>query len=406
MSKQEIELKEGMTWMVKDGKLVIETSEEYTPKRGDFVTLSDDWISVYAGNGNYKGTISDFCGTWLKGSYFKDENPANVRVYRNIRPSTNDEIAKFHALLAKSGKQWDPNQVKIVDLKWEPKRGEVVKCVNGGPEIMFIYERMSGNFYCGFERLYYLGGEICISFSEMGTICLPTTREDRCKFFEALIKAGYKWDSKKMKLTKREAKWEPKDGDFVSNQDYIFIFSHFNGGCPYRHISLGKSNGELNVLYPKQRHCLARSDDALMKATDSERQQLIDALAKAGKRWNAELRIVENIKPEYKEGDFLRTKSGGVFIYKHKDGFLLVDHAYLGRGGNLMMDDSPACHTTYIAGYATDGQKQKLIDALAKDGKIWNATKKRIEDIKPKVVEMTMEQVCEKLGMNVKIVKR
>ena len=47
-----------------------------------------------------------------------------------------------------------------------------------------------------------------------------------------------------------------------------------------------------------------------------------------------------------------------------------------------------------------------ITDALKKKGKTWNAEKKRIEDIPVKVVGMTMEEVCKKLGMNVKIVKK
>jgi hypothetical protein len=299
-------------------------------------------------------------------------------------------------------------KVIIETKEWKPKAGDVVTTISPRGKTISIYKSGKTGVGCAWDfyaSIHYANGfrveeRMVDRFGDV-KIC-PSTYDERCTFFARLVAEGYKWNAKKLKLTKVE-KWAPKDGEFVyyaendKTNEAVSIYKDVD----YSYASILVRSGRLEsstepVVFSKPSRA----------ATDSERKQLLDALAKAGKRWNAELKMVENIKPEYKDGDFLRTKSGGVFIYKHKDGNLVMDHAFLARGGSLIMDSSPACYMTSISGYATDGQKQKLLDALAKDGKFWNATKKCIEDIKPTVVEMTMEQVCEKLGMNVKIVKK
>lgn len=299
-------------------------------------------------------------------------------------------------------------KVIIEKKEWKPKAGDVVTTVSPRGKTISIYKSGKvgvGNIWNFYASIHHSDGfrieEQMMDYFGDGEIRL-STYDERCTFFARLVAEGYKWNAKKLKLTKVE-KWSPSDGEFV----YYAENDKANEGVSiYKDVDCSYASTLVRSGRLESFTAPVIGSKPTRRATDSERKQLIEALAKEGKRWNAELKMVENINPEYKEGDFLKTKSGGVFIYKHKDGNLVMDHAFLARGGNLMMDSAPACYMTSISGYATDGQKQKLIDALAKDGKKWNATKKRIEDIKTTVVEMTMEQVCEKLGMNVKIVKK
>lgn len=91
-------------------------------------------------------------------------------------------------------------------------------------------------------------------------------------------------------------------------------------------------------------------------------------------------RVNEIDEPQYKDGDFVVNEAGCILIFKEKFGDFIYDHAYL--AGNLMLftnSDPTSCYG--IKRYATEAEKQKLLDALAKEGKRWNEEKKCIEDI-------------------------
>ena len=101
---------------------------------------------------------------------------------------------------------------------------------------------------------------------------------------------------------------------------------------------------------------------------------------------------VEKAQPEFKDGDVLFVKCKGnafieIFNYSKKNGDL-YDHASL----------DTTTHELDISGeykilkenimeirLATEEEKQQLFDALAKEGKAWDAEKKQVVDLKPKV---------------------
>lgn len=93
------------------------------------------------------------------------------------------------------------------------------------------------------------------------------------------------------KEKEKSEEWEPKDGDIcVSNRDTIFIF---NGNGKYKtsiHVALLKKG---NVTYGGALN--GNDSEGYRYATDSEKQRLFDALTKAGKRWNAEKKCIEDL---------------------------------------------------------------------------------------------------------------
>lgn len=91
-------------------------------------------------------------------------------------------------------------------------------------------------------------------------------------------------------------------------------------------------------------------------------------------------RVDEKNEPQYKEGDFVVNEAGCILIFKEKFGDFIYDHAYLSRILMLFTNSAPtSCYG--IKRYATEAEKQKLLDALAKEGKRWNAEKLCVEDI-------------------------
>ena len=102
-------------------------------------------------------------------------------------------------------------------------------------------------------------------------------------------------------IEKKKREYEPQDGDIVAwkdkegdgrsalsicrekNWSYMTLFT--NGTC-----CVNKATLSMNIIRP---------------ATDEEKKRLFDAMAKQGKRWNAEKKVVEDIpKPyEFKKGE-------------------------------------------------------------------------------------------------------
>ena len=95
-----------------------------------------------------------------------------------------------------------------------------------------------------------------------------------------------------------------------------------------------------------------------------------------------ELKLEEN---EYEAGDIITCEHGSTSIYmivssNYKDEFI---NAYVTYGASKGID----YNNSILLGYnwnirlATEEEKQRLFDALAKEGKRWNAEKKCIEEL-------------------------
>lgn len=112
------------------------------------------------------------------------------------------------------------------------------------------------------------------------------------------------------KIIEEKKKYEPKDGDICyaeSKGDFRAIFVFRGGvyatGC---YISYGKLGNYAWYLNMSHGHSISDNNVAVLRlATDEEKQLLFDAMAKEGKRWNAEKKVVEDIpKPyEFKKGE-------------------------------------------------------------------------------------------------------
>jgi hypothetical protein len=112
-----------------------------------------------------------------------------------------------------------------------------------------------------------------------------------------------------------------KDGDFLhsdwGDENITIICRKINGNDIYFHVS--KSNC-LGLKFDKNGFWPNHVDFRL--ATEAEKQELLDALAKEGKRWNAEKKCVEDMpKHKFKKGDKVVLKSG----YKKSDGLIYLD---------------------------------------------------------------------------------
>lgn len=108
---------------------------------------------------------------------------------------------------------------------------------------------------------------------------------------------------------------------------------------------------------------------------------------------NRETLEVEKFQPEFMDGDIAFADYGN-----RQDVFIVSDKTDLSEGYSsfISLDLSSltlsmGCRTSFFKKdlcklrLATEEEKQQLFDALAKKGKAWNAKKKMIVDLKPKV---------------------
>ena len=188
---------------------------------------------------------------------------------------------------------------------------------------------------------------------------------------------------------------EPKfeDGDFLhsdwDDENITIICRKINGNHIFYHVSKANS---IRLGFDKDKFW--PNDGDFRPATEAEKQELLDALEKEGKRWNAEKLCVEDIPDElnFKEGDFLVkeyndndiyifvldriTECGTIYYHCHHSptyDTTEIDSGYgIGRIGDYL-------HKSLR--YADESEKNLLVAELAKKGKRWNAEKLCVEDI-------------------------
>ena len=158
-----------------------------------------------------------------------------------------------------------------------------------------------------------------------GFICKfkHASKESRTKLFTAMVENGYSWNAKK-KIFKKVEKWQPKDGYFVRAGDCLICIKTVNGmgNCmiptyfgldEHRKLNFGETYG---------------NNSNLSEMTNSEKQVLLDALAKDGKRWNAEKKQVEPIRWRAEKGGYYFAAillNGEYMPYKIHDTYLKCD---------------------------------------------------------------------------------
>lgn len=184
------------------------------------------------------------------------------------------------------------------------------------------------------------------------------------------------------------SKFAWKKGDILlisKDNDVYIIFEKFEDDAYTRFKGkhyLWKKCGEED--YNKEETKMLTS--VFEKANDYEAQTYINIIEKRfGGKLNLESLEIEKAQPEFKDGDIVvYGKSVAICrkIYKHT----LCFYVSLNEMFGLLFDDEVESSEEYR--FATEEEKQQLFDALAKKNKAWDAEKKQIVDLKPKVDEL------------------
>lgn len=147
-------------------------------------------------------------------------------------------------------------------------------------------------------RVIFRSGELVVTASAEDGALVYTCNElynDGCRLVLTDIE-------KQIIKDRKEAEREPQDGDIVAWKDKD------DDGDPAVSIYKGRDRGYATIFANglTEYSIYARfAMNIIRPATDEEKKRLFDAMAKQGKRWNAEKKVVEDIpKPhEFKKGE-------------------------------------------------------------------------------------------------------
>ena len=139
--------------------------------------------------------------------------------------------------------------------------------------------------------------------------------------------------------------------------------------------------------------CFGEYEDELptsdfSKANKEDAQKYIRQIEKRlGYKLNFETLKIE--KSEFKDGDVVTIMphigDKLIYLFKAEDDEKYYGHAFLDGNIAIVNEDSYCQKDFCTARSSTEEEKQQLFDALAKEGKAWDAGKKEVVDLKPKV---------------------
>ena len=213
------------------------------------------------------------------------------------------------------------------------------------------------------------------------------------RFFDLDESEPLLFPSKEMRNWRKFA-W--KKGDvLVSNDGKIEVIFEKFGSDTYQSF-IGKHHlGSLdeNLYYQEGG---AYSTASFNIETEDAAQTYINTIeGKLDGKLNLESLEIEKAQPEFKDGDivFMKGIKGGyyancIFILRseYKDGDeRAFYYAFYNTDDKFTIAEYGNTRVHYSLRPATDSEKQQLFDALAKKGKTWDAEKKMIVDLKPKV---------------------
>ena len=190
------------------------------------------------------------------------------------------------------------------------------------------------------------------------------------------------------------SKFTWKKGDILANGEGDY--------CVFKEFA-HPSYQTIKAVFVKRNKESIHSDSCLLdtkdwhKASFSCTATYINTIEKElGGKLNRETLEVEKAQPEFKDGDIVTMHKKNcdiVFIFNRlrtEGSFYYYAFHALQTNNTGVID----CHTTlpcawtFFEGkmnFATDSEKQQLFGALAKEGKAWDAKKKMLVDLKPKI---------------------
>lgn len=239
---------------------------------------------------------------------------------------TEDEAGREH-FFDKNGKIYKEGEILLFPSKemrdWSKffKKGDVL--VHRDDDIHVIFEGFKDNRYTMFKSKHYLWRECFEDYSkeqsEMVTFTFRKVSDDEAKTYINTIEKflGGKLNRETLEIEKPQPEF--KDGDIVvAEEDNYYDKVIFIAAIKDDIVSKALINvryEDYEVHYNEYRFGRNRS---LRLATEEEKQQLFSALAKEGKAWDADKKMIVNLKPAFEIGKLY------VFREEDEDGELAI----------------------------------------------------------------------------------
>ena len=239
---------------------------------------------------------------------------------------TEDEAGREH-FFDKNGKIYKEGEILLFPSNemrdWSKffKKGDVLVHRNG--DVHVIFEGFKDNCYTRFNCKHYLWKECFEDYSkeksEMITFLFNKVSDDEAKTYINTIEKflGGKLNRDTLEIEKPEF----KDGDVLfvkcKGGTFIEIFNYYKrNGELYDHASLDITTQELDI---SGKYKISKENIVEIRlATEEEKQQLFSALAKEGKAWDADKKMIVNLKPAFEIGKLY------VFREEDEDGELTI----------------------------------------------------------------------------------
>lgn len=239
---------------------------------------------------------------------------------------TEDEAGREH-FFDKNGKIYKEGEILLFPSKemrdWSKffKKGDVL--VHRDDDIHVIFEGFKDNRYTMFKSKHYLWRECFEDYSKeqsgMVTFTFRKVSDDEAKTYINTIEKflGGKLNRETLEIEKPQPEF--KDGDIVvAEEDNYYDKVIFIAAIKDDIVSKALINvryEDYEVHYNEYRFGRNRS---LRLATEEEKQQLFSALAKEGKAWDADKKMIVNLKPAFEIGKLY------VFREEDEDGELTI----------------------------------------------------------------------------------
>lgn len=222
--------------------------------------------------------------------------------------------------------------------KFAWKKGDVL--VNKDGDVYIIFERFADDTYCSFVGKYYLwkennDTEHFYKNERLLTSDFQKAGKDAAQTYISTIeeRLGGKLNRETLKIEKAQPEFKDGDiafADFGKTQDVFIVSGKINlSEGYYSFIALNlNSTKALSIGYKTS--FFKENLNTLRLATEEEKQQLFDALAEEGKRWDADKKMIIDLKPKVELKPFDKvlvrdsksdTWRANLFGYIDKDGY-------------------------------------------------------------------------------------
>lgn len=240
---------------------------------------------------------------------------------------TEDEAGREH-FFDKNGKIYKEGEILLFPSKemrdWSKffKKGDVLICYEGKNPYYTIFDGFESNTYRAFKGKFAYDCREDKWYQNEGNLSTNTFRKLNREDSEIYVtkieeRFGGKLNRETLEIEKPQPEF--KDGDIVvAEEDNYYDKVIFIAAIKDTIVSKALINvryEDYEVHYNEYRFGHNRS---LRLATDSEKQQFFDALAKKGKRWDVDKKQIVDLKPAFEIGKLY------VFREEDEDGELAI----------------------------------------------------------------------------------